>query len=300
MRDALRRQIRREVANLFGSGNEPVDLDTPAGDPGLFGPSSMAWRVHADLGPMMVGGIAALLLQMLHPAALAGVWDHSHFREDRTGRLRRTAQFIAGTTYGGTAEAERLMAKVRAVHAHVRGTMPDGTAYSADDPDLLLWVHVAESWCFLEAYRRYRAPFLTRTEADRYHAEVAMIADRLGSVPAPSTHGGARLYLESMRPQLRYDLRTREVAEALLTRRPGDLVAPVSKMIVDAAVDILPRWAAHMHGFALGPRRPVARAGMSGMSALLHWALDDSSAARARRRVARRPPHPTAKKTPPE
>ncbi|WP_429614956.1 oxygenase MpaB family protein [Sphingobium olei] len=300
MRDALRRRIRREIANLFGSGNEPVDLDTPAGDPGLFGPSSMAWRVHADLGPMMVGGIAALLLQMLHPAALAGVWDHSHFRKDRTGRLRRTAQFIAGTTYGGTAEAERLMAKVRAVHTHVRGTMPDGTAYRADDSDLLLWVHVAESWCLLEAYRRYRAPLLTRTQADRYHGEVAMIADRLGSAPAPSTHDGARLYLESMRPQLRYDLRTREVADALLTRRPGDLAAPLSRIVVDAAVDILPRWAAHMHGFYLGPRRHIARAGMSGMGVLLHWTLDDSSAAHAQRRVARRPLHPIAKKTPPE
>lgn len=283
--DSLRQLIRDEVARLFGKDDEVVDLDTPTGDPGLFGPSSMAWRVHADLSTMMVGGIAALLLQMLHPAALAGVWDHSRFREDRTGRLRRTAQFIAGTTYGSSAEAERLIAKVRAVHSHVTGVLSDGTFYRADDPDLLLWVHVAESWCFLEAYHRYRDPLLRASRTDRYYGEVATIAHRLGSAPAPMTTKGVGAYLQRMRPSLRFDARTREVAGALLKRGPGDLAAPVSQVVIDAAIDLLPPWAARLHGFDLGPRRYLSRVGLLGMGALLRWSLDDSSARRARRRM---------------
>jgi uncharacterized protein (DUF2236 family) len=281
----LRTQVRRDVARLFGQGGETIDLDQPPGDPGLFGPASMAWRVHADLATMMVGGIAALLLQMLHPAALAGVWDHSRFREDRTGRLRRTAQFIAGTTYGGRAEAERLIARVRAVHTRISGVLPDGTPYRADDPDLLLWVHVAESWCFLEAYRRYRDPLLPSARADRYFAEVAIIADRLGAAPAPRTRRDADTYLHAMRPALRFDARTQDVATTLLAPGPGDPATPVSRLIVDAAIDLLPPWAARMHGFHLGVRRHVARAGLAGMGTVLRWALADGSAARARRRV---------------
>ena len=133
----------------------------PAGDPGLFGPGSMGWQVHGDFPAMMMGGVAALLMQMLHPAALAGVWDHSNFRRDMQGRLRRTAQFIAGTTFGSTAHAHQLIDRVRRIHDRVGGTLPDGTPYQANDPDVLLWVHATGARCFLDAYRRYRAPWLT-------------------------------------------------------------------------------------------------------------------------------------------
>lgn len=283
---AIRRVIQRDVAEMFGTGNERIDLDNPPGDGGLLGPNSMAWRVHADFTTMMAGGIAALLLQMLHPAALAGIWDHSNFRQDRSGRLRRTAQFIAGTTYGSTAEAERLIARVRAVHGRVSGVLSDGTPYSANDPELLRWVHVAEVSCFLAAYRRYRAPLLSARDQDRYYEEMAIIGERVGACDIPQSRKAVTDYLFAMRPHLRCDKRTRDVTAVLLQPSPGFLAAPFSHAAIDGAIDLLPGWAQRMHGFNLGPRRHLARAGLSGIGMLIRWALRDGSAQRARRRVA--------------
>ena len=110
---------------------------------------------------MMIGGVAALLLQMLHPAVLAGVWDHSRFRDDMLGRLRRTARFIAVTTYGDRAAANQAIAQVREVHDHIHGRLPDGTAYRANDPELLAWVHVTEATSFLAGWMRYGDPAMT-------------------------------------------------------------------------------------------------------------------------------------------
>jgi len=281
----VQRVIQHSVASIFGSGGERINLDTPIGDKGLFGPSSMAWQVHADFTTMMTGGIAALLLQMLHPAALAGIWDHSRFREDRSGRLRRTAQFIAGTTYGGTAEAERLIARVRAVHDRVEGQLPDGSPYRASDPDLLRWVHVAEVYSFLSAYRRYRAPLLSIGEQDRYYGEMAGLAERLGATQVPRTAAEVQDYLFTMRPHLLSDARTREVAAILLQPQSGLLHAPFSKVAISAAIDLLPPWGARMHGFHRGPRRHLTRAQLATMATFLRWALDGGSAQRARRRV---------------
>ena len=285
----VRRRIQHEVSQLFGSGRERIDLDSPPGDEGLFGPRSMAWRVHADFTSMMAGGIAALLLQMLHPAALAGIWDHSRFREDRSGRLRRTAQFIAGTTYGGSAEAERLIARVRAVHDRVEGQLPDGRIYRANDPALLCWVHVAETSSFLAAYRRYRAPLLSARDEDRYYREMAMLADRLGAPEVPQSGAAVRDYLFAMRPHLRCDDRTREVAGLLLKPSPGLLTAPFGRATIDAAIDLLPGWAARMHGLNAGTGPHLTRARLAGMGMLLRWALEGGSAARARRRVEGQP-----------
>ncbi len=116
---------------------------------------------------------------MLHPLALAGVWDHSNFRDDLLGRLRRTGQFISATTYGPLADAERLIERVRRIHESVIGQLPDGTPYSASDPDLLTWVHVAEVSSFLKSYLRYLNPDLPGSEQDRYYSEIALVAERL-------------------------------------------------------------------------------------------------------------------------
>jgi hypothetical protein len=110
---------------------------------------------------MLIGGISALMLQALHPLALAGVWDHSNFRQDMLGRLRRTSQFISGTTFGSRKDAEWLIEKVRTIHLQVVGHAPDGRPYAASDPDLLTWVHVAEVSNFLAAHLRYRNPHLS-------------------------------------------------------------------------------------------------------------------------------------------
>lgn len=283
IRDAVVRQVRLLVG---GTGDDTVERNRR--DTGLFGPDSACWKVHGDFTSMMVGGIAALYMQMLHPGALAGVWDHSDFRKDMLGRLRRTARFIAGTTYGDRAEAQGLIDHVRGIHARVQGTLPDGRPYSADDPDLLTWVHVAEVSSFLAAYLRYVDPAFPAGEQDRYYRETAEIARRLGATDVPGSRAEVAAYLEAVRPELRHDLRTRAVAAALASQpAPSAAAAPAMAAAFDAARDLLPDWAAALHGFRLsGPRRAVARAGVQALGRGMRWALVNSAEARARRRAA--------------
>ncbi len=117
----IRRMIEAQVLGLTGMALKEIDFERPKGEPGLFGPQSAIWQVHGDFTSMLCGGISALLLQMLHPLALAGVWDHSRFREDILGRLRRTSQFISATTFATTPDAERLIAKVQGIHQRIAG-----------------------------------------------------------------------------------------------------------------------------------------------------------------------------------
>ncbi|MBC7986646.1 MAG: DUF2236 domain-containing protein [Sphingomonadaceae bacterium] len=270
----LRRALIGRVRAIFNDqarGETPVRRSADA----LFTPACAPWRVHGDVTTMMVGGIAALLLQMLHPAVLAGVWDHSDFRQDMLGRLRRTARFIAVTTYGARTEAEAAIARVRQVHARVRGTLPDGTRYRADDPALLAWVHVTESISFLDAWVRYAEPAMPMADQDRYFAEAARVAEALGADPIPRSRGEAEALIAAMRPQLAANDRTREVAQIVLSQQAPSLeLKPVRALTFQAAVDLLPGWAREMHGLA-GPRlaRPIVRAGTFGMASALRWAF---------------------------
>lgn len=285
--DSVRDAIERQVHHLVGFGTGEVDLDRPAGDAGLFGPGSASWRVHGDFTAMMIGGVAALLLQMLHPRVLGGVWDHSNFRSDMLGRLRRTAQFISGTTYGSTEQALALVRRVRAIHDHVHGRLPDGTPYSANDPDLLTWVHVTEVTSFLQAYLRYRNRWFSVADQERYFMETANVARRLGASSVPQTRAEIEAYIAAVRPDLRVDERTREVARALLSpRSPTPAVRLFQSVTTRAAIDLLPDWAARMHGLTMpDPARPLVRGGAQGIAMVLRWALRDGSARRARRRV---------------
>jgi uncharacterized protein (DUF2236 family) len=242
---------------------------------GLFGPHAVAWRVHGDVTSMMVGGIAGLLLQMLHPAVLAGVWDHSNFRADMHGRLRRTARFIALTTYGGRAEAEATIARVSGIHNHVHGTLPDGRPYSANDPALLAWVHVTEATSFLDAWIRYAEPHMSAADQDRYFTEMARIALALGADPVPRKRSEARDLIKAMRPDLVSDARTREIARLVLTQQaPRPMAEPFQALAMQAAVDLLPAWARQMHQLAVPTfSRPLVRAGTLGIARTLRWAF---------------------------
>lgn len=259
----------RAVFNDSAKGEKPV-VRTPDG---LFGPQAVVWRVHGDLITMMVGGVTALLLQMLHPAVLAGVWDHSTFRSDMLGRLRRTARFIAVTGYDTREAAEAAIAKVREVHVRVKGTLPDGTPYSADDPRLLAWVHVTEAVSFLDAWIRYAEPGMSLADQDRYFAEFAIIAEALGADPVPRTRAEAEALIADMRGELFADARTREVARMVLTQpAPNLAVKPIQDMIFKAAVDLLPAWAREMHGLpGPGLATPAIRAGTRGIAGTMRW-----------------------------
>lgn len=269
-RQALIRNVRA-VFNDQSRGEKPV-VRSPQS---MFGPGSVIWRVHGDVVTMMVGGMSALLLQMLHPAVLGGVWDHSNFREDMLGRLRRTARFISLTTYASREEAEAAMARVRTVHAQVSGTLPDGTNYSADDPQLLAWVHVSEALSFLNARIRYAEPGMPHVDQDRYFEEMSGIALALGADPVPRSRAAAEQLVERMRPQLLCDARTREVAAIVLKQRPDNLaMAAAQRVIGQAAVDLLPDWAQEMHGLrSTFVTRPFVRTSTLAMAKTLRWAF---------------------------
>lgn len=276
--DRLARPVKaaltRDVVALFNDRSRGETPVTRRPD-GLFGPDSVAWRVHGDVTSMMIGGVAGLLLQMLHPAVLAGVWDHSNYRADMHGRLRRTARFIALTTYGGADDARAVIDRVRRIHAGVEGRLPDGTPYSARDPRLLAWVHVTETMSFLAAWKRYAQPRMTPRDEDRYFAEMARIAEALGADPIPRSRAEAAALIDSMRGELRCDARTREVADLVLDQQaPTPAAGPFQSLVMAAAVDLLPAWARQMHGRAVAPlsRLPL-RMGTFGLAGTLRWAF---------------------------
>ena len=270
LRAAIVRNVRA-VFNDTASGERPV---APS-DQALFAPDTPIRIVHADITAMMVGGIAALLLQMLHPHALRGVLDHSTFRSDLHGRLRRTARFIAVTTYGHRDQAEKAIARVNAIHQSVKGTLPDGTPYSATDPAVLAWVHLAEATSFLDAHLRYVRPSMPRGERDRYFAQFAEIARRLHADPVPTSEDEARAMLRGMRGDLEGSADARTVAAEILSPRGrGGAALAVQPLLGGAAVDLLPTFAVDM----LGLRRPKLsalplRAGTFAMSKTLRWAF---------------------------
>ncbi|KIG02204.1 Protein of unknown function DUF2236 [Burkholderia sp. MR1] len=293
VRSSVRSSIARGITSLTSGGGGPgLDYSSPPGDPGLFGPDSVCWKVHADFTSMMTGGISALLLQTLHPLALAGVWDHSTFRTDILGRLRRTATFIAGTTFGNRSDALALIERVKNIHLGVTGVATDGRPYRASDPDLLTWVHVAEVSSFLNGYLRYVDPALSIADQERYFDETATIARMLGALDVPVTRAQIDAYLAAMRPRLQSSERTREVIRVLKNApTPRIAMKPASKLVFSAGVDLLPDWAQEMLGLsALAPvRRVIARPGVRAMAPVMRWALVNGISKRARARAASKP-----------
>ncbi|WP_344954064.1 oxygenase MpaB family protein [Zobellella aerophila] len=285
--EVIRQHIEQQVMGLTGLALGGIDYERPLGDPGLFGPHSICWQVHSDFPSMLCGGISALMLQMMHPLALAGVWEHSNFRNDMLGRLRRTSQFIAGTTFAPTADAWRLIDRVKNIHSKVAGTAPDGRPYAASDPELLLWVHVVEVRCFLASHLRYCNPQLSGVAQDRYYDEVARIAEALGARDVPRSRRAVAAYLDQMRPQLVFDARTAELFKLLLKApSPNLLTRPVGRLMAHAGIELLPPWALARAGLRLGNgRRRLVRLGMNGVAPVLRWSIRNGASHRARRRV---------------
>ncbi|WP_158783247.1 oxygenase MpaB family protein [Pantoea sp. BAV 3049] len=286
---SVRDRIQQQIFRLNGLASNDFDLSRPEGDPGLYGPDSVIWRVHGDFSSMLCGGISALLMQMLHPLALAGVWDHSTFREDMMGRLRRTSQFIAVTTFGNTADANTLIERVKRIHLQVTGIDAMGTPYAASDPALLTWVHVAETSRFLASHLRYKNPQFSLAEQDRYYAEAAVVAEALGAANVPKTVQAVEGYLQSLQPELRCDERTREVLTLLLQApAPSWQAGPAMHAMMMAGIELLPEWAQQQFGFRFSPlKRMLIRKRLNFLAALLRWCIRNGAYHRAMRRVGR-------------
>jgi len=271
-----------------GSGGPPLAFLEPKGDPGLFGPESVAWKVHADFVSMMIGGISSLVLQAMHPRALAGVWDHSSFREDLTGRLGRTAFFIAATTYGSKEMAMRSIHKVNAIHQHITGLDEFGRPYSATEPELLAWVHITETYSFLNGYQKYCQPKLNLAQQDQYFKEMKMLGEMMGAQNLPSTLSETRSAIEAYLPDLHYGARAQSIVKLLDDFPTSTLSKPLLKLISKAGFYNLPDWAFEKINQPVPGliQRTLVSSAVDLIAIPIRDALKNGVAAHARRRVS--------------
>jgi uncharacterized protein (DUF2236 family) len=232
-------------------------------------------RVHGD-SSMFIGGITALLLQSLHPLAMAAVAGHSGYRGDPWGRLQRTSYFLAITTFGRASDAREAIRRVRAIHQKIAGTAPDGRPYAASDPHLLTWVHIAEADSFLRAHTRFGAQPLNQAERDGYVADLAKIGAELGVPDPPRTEADLTARITSYRAELAGTAQAREAARFLLLTPPVPAAArPPYTVLAAAAVSLLPGWARWPLRL---PRMPVTEAAVvrpagHAMVHAIRWAI---------------------------
>jgi uncharacterized protein (DUF2236 family) len=236
--------LRARVAGEDAQDRASVIWQTPGER--WFCAQDPVWRVHADAA-MFPGGVSALLLQMLHPMAMAGVAGHSGYKGDPWGRLQRTSNYLAATTFGTTEHALATIGQVRDIHARIRGKDVHGRPYRADDPHLLLWVHVAEIVSFLRAHQAYAAVPLTPLEADRYVAQAGVPAGHLGVIDPPTTIAELHAVLDGFRPELETTPAAREAARFLLAEPPLPRPSRLGYWAIAAGgVALLDPWAREM------------------------------------------------------
>ncbi|MFK4083432.1 oxygenase MpaB family protein [Kribbella sp. NPDC020789] len=268
MRDQLARMILTKVAGPDPQTERARVHDTPG--PRWFAPDSPIQRVHGDAS-MFAGGLRALLLQSLHPLAMAAVSAHSGYRGDPWGRLQRTSYFLAITTYGAIPDAEAAIARVQSVHERVRGAN-----YRASDPHLLKWVHVAEVDSFLAAHQTYGAHPLNAAEQDQYVEQAALVAGKLGVLDPPTTVAELRQTLSDYRPELRGTTEARQAARFILVHPPVPWAArPAYGVLTAAAVGLLPWWARWPLRLPYLPltEQTLVRAAGDGLTRTIRWAL---------------------------
>ena len=243
---------RSAAAYVSGVPEDPADA-------GFFGPGSVTWRVSADLG-RPVAGLRALMLQALHPLAMAGVDQHSNWRADPVGRLAATSGYLATITFGDRAAAEQAAARVRRIHEHITGTDTiTGQRYQASDPALLLWVHATLVDSGIVAAGMFGTS-LPALDADRYVAEMVAAAELVG-VPAgqvPASLRELESYLTASRPALRCTPAAAE-SMAYLLDPPGldEDIAEIWADIREGVVATLPSWAQDMYGYPAAPLTPA-------------------------------------------
>jgi uncharacterized protein (DUF2236 family) len=234
--------IGKGLQNMTGASSSLEEFKLPIGDPGLFGPQSVTWKVHADFSAMMVGGLSSLMIQALHPRALAAVWDHSNFRHQLKARLGRTALFVAATTYGSVDLATKHVQRVNAIHAKIKGIDLKGQAYIANEPHLLRWVHLVETISFLNAYQHLALQPLCPSDCDRYVVEMNKVGEMLGATNLPLTFSDAKHAMTQYEPELVFDQRTRETLRSIESYSVDLTEKPFFALILSASFDIVPQW----------------------------------------------------------
>ena len=280
----LSRMVLRNVQRAFGEAVRSKVAGTDAaeravriwGKPGprWFSPSDPVWRVHEDAS-MFPGGIAALLMQTLHPLAMAGVAGHSGYRSDPWGRLKRTSDYIAITTYATIPDAEAMIARVRARHEQVRGKDFRGRPYRASDPELLTWVHAAEIQAFLWAHQAYGKKPLSPREADLYVEQAGLPAAMLGVPSPPRSVAELAALIDGMRPKLEVSPEALDTVDFLLRTPPVTGAArPGYQLLANGALAILPDWVREMLRISLPDLAIPVASGLGRFgTAAVRWGL---------------------------
>ena len=273
--------VRRIVADAVRSRVVGPNADNRAQE--LFEAPGKRWFaedrpiriIHAD-SCMFIGGLRALLFQSLQPLAMAGVASHSDFKADPWGRLQRTADFLAATTFGPATEAQRAVDMVKRVHTRVVGTADDGRPYSANDPHLLKWVHIAEVDSFLAAHAKFGEIELSPEQRDGYVLDMSRIASALGVIDPPTTVAELDDQIASYRPELRTSAPARDAARYLLLTPPLPIYQrPIYGLLGAAAVSLMPLWTRFPLRLPWLPvsERAVVRPAAQALTKTLRWAL---------------------------
>lgn len=250
----LQRAVVSNLEAISGRHDDPAVYGGPPGDPGLCGPGSVSWRINGDLASVAHAGTSAIIMELLHPSVMAGVEEHSSYREDPFRRARTTLGYVLTTTFGNTEAATALIDQVRHIHGFIKGTRPDGVSYEAADPRLLTWVHLCIPWMILRCYERYHAP-LTMAEKDQYLEEQAVIGRMGGGCDVPESMTELEAYVDTMRPQLAVTEQTLEFFEFMMTTKvlpkgtPPSLDRVLHAFFLYAGMSIAPDWARRMTGF---------------------------------------------------
>jgi uncharacterized protein (DUF2236 family) len=247
----LQRRIDALAEDYFDPpGMKRVDFAAPTGAPALFAPDSVSWRVMKNPVALMIGGIAAVILELAEPRVRSGVWDHTTFRTDPVTRMKRTGYAAMVTIYAPAHVARAMIAGVVRAHGRVAGETPAGAAYAANDEELLNWVQATAGFGFFEAYHRFVQP-LTAQELDSVYGEGAEAAALYGAHGVPKSAGEMAALFEAMRPKLE---RSDIVFEFLEIVRNAPILPSRSlqRLMIRGAVELTPAWAREILG--LGPR----------------------------------------------
>lgn len=250
----LRERIRHEIEVVGGRHDEPDLYGGPAGDPGLAGgPGSMSWEINGDLASVSAAGMAAIIMEVLHPSVMAGVFTQSSYATQPLKRAQNTLGYVLRTTFGNTEAATAVINRVKKVHSHISGTRPDGVAYEALDPELIAWVHTCIPWAIMEAYHRYRRP-LTTAERDQYLREQAPIGRMGGAEWVRESMAELTDYVERMRPLMAMNEQTRDFIRFLAgddsngTFRLSKRKQLERRLGISASMSLMPAWAQHLTG----------------------------------------------------
>ncbi len=253
----LRARVVEQIEAVGGRHDEAEIYGGPAGDPGLAGgPGSMSWRINGDLASVVTAGPAAIIMEILHPSVMAGVYDQSSYRTQPLRRAQNTLGYVLRTTFGNSEAATQVIERVKRVHSRINGVRPDGVEYRALDPELIGWVHTCIPWAVMTTYDRYRRR-LTVAEKDRYLAEQAVIGRMGGADWVPESVAELADYIEAMAPKMAVNFQTREFVDFLAGDTGGADSAGRREQLerrlnLRGAMGLMPDWARDL----LGLRHP--------------------------------------------